>query len=372
MPFAHTMRILFINSIQMFGGGEIWMLRTLCALQARGHHVWLCCRPEAEIGKRAVEQRIPVAFVEFGGDFDPRSIFKLARFMKRERIEVVLTNMDKELRLGGLAAKLSGVPAVIPRRGIDYPLKNRWRYRWAYNVLATRILANSQATKRALLRHAPWLDADRIEVIYNGIEAEPFMQPGARNFRAEWRVKPDELVLGFVGQLDERKGIRVLLAAFQRIKREWPLARLVFAGQGPLRELIVSEIEKQSWGEAVLLIGFVDDVVGVMQALDILLLPSYWEGFGIVLIEAMAAGKPVISTDTSSMPEIIVDGQTGFVVPPGDAEALAARALHLLRDAGQREKLGCAARQRVLEKFTQQRMIEELENLFERELHRRR
>lgn len=366
------MRILFINSIQMFGGGEIWMLRTLRALQERGHQVWLCCRPEAEVGKRAVEQQIPVAPVNFGGDFDPRTILKLARLMKRERIDIVLTNMDKELRLGGLAAKLAGVPVVIPRRGIDYPLKNRWRYRWAYNVLATRVLANSQATKRALLRHAPWLDARRIEVIYNGIAAEPFLQPSARNFRAEWRVKSDELLLGFVGQLDERKGIRVLLAAFHHIKRELPQTRLVFVGQGPLREVIVEEVKKQNWSEAVLLPGFLDDVVGVMQALDILLLPSYWEGFGIVLIEAMAAGKPAISTDTSSMPEIIVDGETGFVVPPGDAEALAARAMHLLRHAALREKFGFAARQRVLEKFTQQRMIENLENLFERELQRRR
>ena len=368
MPFAHAMRILFINSIQMFGGGEIWMLRTLRALQDRGHQVWLCCRPGAEVGKRAREAGIAVEYLKFGGDFDPRTIFKLARFMRRAHIEIVLTNMDKELRLGGMAAKLAGVPVVIPRRGIDYPLKNRWRYRWAYNVLATRIMANSQATKRALLRNAPWLDADRIEVIYNGIEAEPFMQPSPRDFRTEWRVKPEELVLGFVGQLDERKGIRVLLAAFQRIKREWPQTRLVFVGQGPLRELIVDESEKQHWGEAVLIPGFLDDIAGVMQALDILLLPSYWEGFGIVLIEAMAAGKPAISTDTSSMPEIIVDGQTGFVVPPGDVEALADRVIQLLHNATLREKFGRAARQRVLEKFTQQRMIAELENFFQRAL----
>jgi glycosyltransferase involved in cell wall biosynthesis len=362
------MRLLFINSIQMFGGGEIWMLRALRALQERGHQVWLCCRPDAEVGKRAAAQGIAVELVKFGGDFDPRTIFKLARFMKRERIEAVLTNMDKELRLGGMAAKLVGLPVVIPRRGIDYPLKNRWRYRFAYNVLATCIIANSQATKHALLVNAPWLDAERIEVIYNGIDIEPFTQSSARNFRAEWNVKSDEPLLGFVGQLDERKGIRVLLAAFQRIKRELPQTRLVLVGQGPLREIITAEVKNQQWGEAVLLPGFLDDIAGVMQAIDILLLPSYWEGFGIVLIEAMAAGRPAISTDTSSMPEIIVDGQTGFVVPPGNAEALAERTIKLLRDSALREKFGQAARQRVAEKFTHERMIEEVENLFRREI----
>ncbi len=348
------------------------MLRALRALQERGHHVWLCCRPETEVGKRALTQGIAVEFIRFGGDFDPRTIFKLARFMKRERIDVVLTNMDKELRLGGMAAKLAGVPVVIPRRGIDYPLKDRWRYRFAYNVLATRIMANSLATKRALLRHAPWLDAERIEVVYNGIAVEPFAQPSAHNFRAEWNVKTDEPLLGFVGQLDERKGIRVLLTAFQQIKHELPQTRLVFVGQGPLREIIADEVKKNNWGDAVLLPGFLDDIIGVMQAIDILLLPSLWEGFGIVLIEAMAAGKPAISTDTSSMPEIIANGQTGYVVPPGDAEALAERAIQLLRDAALREKFGQASRQRVAEKFTHERMVEKVENLFQREINKRK
>jgi len=348
------------------------MLRALQALQERGHRVWLCCRPEAEVGKRAIEQKIPVKFIAFSGDFNPITIFQLARLMKRERIDVVLTNMDKELRLGGMAAKITGVPVVIPRRGIDYPLKNRWRYRFSYNVLATRIIANSQATKRALLRNAPWLDSERIEVIYNGIDVQPFSQSSSHDLRLEWGIKKNEPLLGFVGQLDERKGIRVLLAAFQRIKREIPNARLVFVGRGPLHEMIENEIKAHRWSDAVLLPGFWDDIVGVMQAIDILLLPSYWEGFGIVLIEAMAAGKPVISTDTSSMPEIIVDDQTGYVVPPGDAEALAEHTIRMLQNSVLREQFGRAARQRVTELFTMERMIDQLENLFQREVNKRR
>jgi glycosyltransferase involved in cell wall biosynthesis len=362
------MRLLFINSIQMFGGGEVWMLRTLQALQQRGHHVWLCCRPGTELAKRAVAQGVPVKLLAFRGDFDPFTIARLAWFMKRERIDVVLTNMDKELRLGGLAAKIAGVRAVIPRRGIDYPLKNRWRYRFAYNVLATQIIANSEATRQALLRHAPWLEPERVEVIYNGIDIKPFLQPSHRCLRTEWGVSQEAPLLGFAGQLDERKGIDVLLAAFGRIHRQVPQARLVLVGRGPLQEMIESEVRRQNWGDAVLLPGFVDDVVAVMQAIDILLLPSLWEGFGIVLIEAMAAGKPAISTDTSSMPEIIADGQTGYLVPPNDAEKLANRAIELLQNPELCEQFGNAARRRVAEFFTLERMIEQLDNLFQREI----
>ncbi|MDZ7292037.1 MAG: glycosyltransferase family 4 protein [candidate division KSB1 bacterium] len=366
------MRILFINSIRMFGGGEVWMLRTLRALQQRGHQVWLCCRPGTEVGNRAVEQRIPVKWLPFYGDFDPVTIARLAWFMKHERIDVVLTNMDKELRLAGIAAKIAGVPAVIPRRGIDYPLKNRWRYRFAYNVLATRIIANSQATKRALLCRAPWLDPERIEVIYNGIDLQPFLQTNGHDLRSQWGVPKEEPLLGFVGQFDQRKGIDVLLAAFDRIRCQVPRTRLVLVGSGPLRKMIEKEMCNHGWGDAVLLPGFLDDIVGVMQAIDLLLLPSLWEGFGIVLIEAMAAGKPAISTNTSSMPEIIVDGRTGYLVPPGDAEALACCTIELLQNPQLRVQFGHAARQRVAELFTMERMIEQLENLFQREISKRR
>jgi len=365
------LNILFINSIQMFGGGEVWMLRTLRALQHRGHRVWLCCRPAGELAKRAAESGIAVKPVQFRGDFGPVAVLRLAGWMRREAIEVVLTNMDKELRLGGIAAKIARVPVVIARRGIDYPLKNRRRYRLAYNVLATSIIANSHATKRALLRNAPWLDPQRITVIYNGIDPGPFSKPTGRSLRREWGVPEGAPLIGFVGQLDQRKGISVLLSAFDRVHARMPAARLVLVGHGPLRHLVESEARRRGWGEAALLPGFMEDIPSVMQAIDLLVLPSLWEGFGLVLIEAMAAGKPAISTATSSMPEIIDDGLTGYLVPPGDAESLAKRTLELLENPTLRERLGRAARQRVSELFTMERMVDQLEELFLREVNRR-
>lgn len=364
------MRILFINSIQMFGGGEVWMLRTLRALQKRGHEVWLCCRPDTELADRAVEEGLPVKFISFRSDFDPICILRLAWFMWRERIEVVLTNMDKELRAGGVAARLAGVPAVIPRRGIDYPLKNRWRYRFAYNVLATRLLANSQATKEALLRNAPWLQERRIEVIHNGIDLSAFLQSARRDLRREWNIPQNAPLLGFVGQLDERKGIGVLLSAFALILQEIPEVRLLIAGAGPLQEMIESEMRERQWLGRVILAGFVNEVANVMQAIDVLLLPSFWEGFGLVIIEAMACSRPVIATNASSMPEIVADGRTGFLIEPGDHHALAARAVELLADEDLRRRMGEAGKIRAREYFSFEVMIARLEDLFRRETRR--
>jgi len=365
------MRILFINSIQMFGGGEVWMLRTLRALQKRGHEVWLCCRPDTEIADRAADEGLSVKLISFRSDFDPVCILQLAWFMWRQRIEVVLTNMDKELRNGGIAARLAGVPAIIPRRGSDYPLKNRWRYRFSYNVLATRLMANSQATKQALLRNAPWLEANRIEVIYNGIDLSSFLQSAKHDLRRELNIPPNAPLLGFVGQLDERKGIGVLLSAFDLILQQIPEARLVVAGLGPLQEMIESEMREHQWDGRVLLAGFVEDVAAMMQAIDVLLLPSFWEGFGIVIIEAMACSRPVISTNTSSMPEIIADGRTGFLIEPGDHQALAARTIELLHNHQLRGQMGQAGKIKVQENFSFEVMMARLEDLFKREARRR-
>ncbi len=365
------MRILFINSIRMFGGGEMWMLRTLQALQANGHHVWLCCRPGTALARRAANQGIPLKLMQFRSDFDPLQICQLACWMSRQRLDVVLTNMDKELRLGGVAARLAGIPAIIPRRGIDYPLKNRWRYRFAYNVLATRVLANSQATKAALLRNAPWLAAERITVIHNGIDPAPFANADGAALRQTWNIPAEAPVLGFVGQLDERKGIAVLLAAFEKILSQVPAARLVLVGEGPLRAMIENKIQQQRWQNHLHLAGFVENIPAVMAAIEVLALPSFWEGFGLVLIEAMAAGKPVITTNLSSMPEIVEHGQTGFLIPPGDAEALARHACELLQNDNRRRALGEAARVRVRRNFSHAVMMQRLEELFACEAQRK-
>ncbi|RME01317.1 MAG: glycosyltransferase family 1 protein [Calditrichaeota bacterium] len=357
----------------MFGGGEIWTLRSMEALQNRGHRVMLCCRPATEVGFRGMKAGFPVYELEFGGDFNPVSILRLALLMSKAKIDVVLANMDKELRQAGLAALLVRPrPIVIPRRGIDYPLKNRLRYRLAYNKLATRIIANSQATKRSLLKNAPWLNPDRIEVVYNGIDPEPFEQADGKALRKQWGIGDDTPVLGFVGQLDPRKGIGVLLTAFEEIHRCVPEARLVFVGEGPLREMIESEARVKHWQGYVTVAGFMDDVPAIMNAIDVLVLPSFWEGFGIVLIEAMAAKKPVITTNISSMPEIVVAGETGFLIEPGDSETLARHAIELLTRPALRRKMGEKGSKRVQQMFSHNIMINHLEAIFKQELAKRR
>ena len=350
------MRLLFANSIQMFAGAEVWFLTISRALRERGHEIALACRPGTELETRARAAGVRVFPFRFGADVGPLSVARAVRLLRDFRPDAVVTNQDKELRTFGLASRLSGIGTVVHRRAIDHPLKNRLRYRLTYTALARRVVANSRATRDTLLQSAPWLPAEHVVVIYNGIDPGPFADPARKDLRREWGIGPDQKVIGFVGQLDERKGIADLLEAYRRLKQSLPV-RLVLVGKGPLE----AEIGRRA-PDAVLA-GFREDIPEVMKNVDVLALPSYWEGFGIVLIEAMAAARPVVATNVSSIPEIVVNGETGLLVPPGQPEALAEALRRVLTDPALARRFGEAGRERVLDKFTVDRMTDEWERL---------
>jgi len=358
------LNILFINSVQMYGGGEVWMVTALSELKRREHRVTLVCRPDAHIIPHAREQGIDVVPMRIRGDFDPWTIFQMAKLMRSRNIDVVLTNMDKELRISGIAAWFGGRPFVLSRRGIDAPLKNKWRYRFTYNALADLIVANSEATKRTLLSNAPWLEPGRIAVIYNGIEPDWFQRHRTRDLRASLHIPDHAAIIGFVGRLNVQKGVVHLLEAFKKVADRVEHAHLLIAGEGDLEPRIRSFAESHQLTHRIHLLGFRNDAPNIMRIIDMLVLPSLWEGFGIVLIEAMAAGKPCVTTQVSSMPEIVVDGETGIVVPPQDDERLADAIKKLLDDPALARRLGDCGKKRVDDKFTLNRMIDHYESLF--------
>ncbi len=356
------MRIVFINSIKMFGGGEIWLLRTMNALSERGHKVCLICRPNVPLESRAQKAGFQVHPVRMRGDLDPLVIKKIWILLRRFHTDVVCTNMDKELRLGGLAARLAGVKAVVPRRGSDYPLKNMFAYRWSYGTLADGIIANSESTKQTLLKNAPWLNPKKIRVIYNGIDTRPFQLPSQSDLRQSLNIPKNRFLVGYVGLLDQRKGLTTLITAFQQLLDEFPRAHLLITGEGELETAL--RRQSRAFANHVTFAGFREDIPEIMKTIDVLTLPSLWEGFGIVLIEAMATSTPVITTRISNMPEIVTDGHDGLLVPVNDPTGLKNAMLRFATDSAFRKKTGQNGRETVNRRFTIDRMIREIESYF--------
>ena len=368
------LRPLFISSIRMWGGGEVWLLDAMRGLGRRGHRATLVCQPGGVLEDRARAAGLDVCPLSLRPDFDPLAVWRLRRLMRRRAVDVVLTNQDKELRLGGAAARLAGPIAVVPSREVDYPLKNRIHYRYAYNRLAYHILANSQATKRSLLRNAPWLDAQRIEVIHKGIDPAPYLARPEEGLalRRELGIAPDAPVVGFVGQLIGRKGLPDLVASMPRVAARVPGVRYLFAGEGKLADFLRHRTRELGVAGNAIITGFRRDVPAIMKAVDLLALPSEVEGFGYVLIEAMAAAKPVVGTRASSIPEIVDHGGTGLLVDVHRPDQLADAIVALLRDPARARALGGQGRRVMLEKFTLERMLDRLEASLLRQRERKR
>ncbi len=185
-----------------------------------------------------------------------------------------------------------------------------------------------------------------------------------REIRRELGLPREGPFLLCVGRLDPQKGHLVLFEAMREVVRRVPAARLVVAG-APQQASVeyVAELRALATSpelrEAILLIGERRDVPRLMAACDLFVLASLWEGLGLVFLEAMAAAKPVVATRVSAVPEVVLDGETGLLVPPGDPEALAGALIRLCEDAGLRRRLGLAGYRRVREHFSADRMVDE-------------
>jgi len=362
---SREMNILFASSISHWGGGENWMLSAAEGMRDRGHRVFLAARPDSELFRRALAAGFLCEGMDFKGDLDLPTSWRFFRLCRREKIDVFCLNMQKVLRIAGPAARLAGVGAVVPRVGNEISLGRKISHVYSWRHVASGTIANSRATRRALLRSAPWLPPDRVRVIYNGVRLEDYADSSvSETIRAELQASPGAPVIGMIGALTQLKNHVLLLRQLPVLVERFPDLQLWIAGEGDQREVLQSEAQRLGVASHLRLLGFRTDVPGLIAGVDLLAHPSLTEGFGYVLVEAMAAGKPVVATDTSNIPEIVVDGETGFLCPLEDEPSWARRCGEILADPELARRLGEAGGRRARELFSFERMIGELEAYF--------
>jgi glycosyltransferase involved in cell wall biosynthesis len=351
------MRIVLSNASFKWGGVHLVTEQLAFGLERRGHEVVVFCRPKSALEER-LRGRFTAISIARGMDFSPLALVRIRAALRRVRAEVVLTLMDKDLRLTGAAARWLGLP-VIARRANDKPLKSGSYHRFVYGRIATHHIANSQATRDTMLQSMPWLPTERVSVIYNGVDYEAI----AAASPAQLPIQRAAVVVGFVGRIEQRKGILDLLAAWPQVAAAVPDAQLIIVGRGPLEE----DVHRKSDAvERAVFLGYREDVGSVMKRCAVVAIPSHWEGFGLVAAEALAAGTPVVASNTSSLPEIVRHEREGLLVPPRDPAALAGALIRLLKDTALRTQLGLNGAERVRSMFNSTRMIDEYEQLLQR------
>jgi glycosyltransferase involved in cell wall biosynthesis len=358
------MRIVLSNASYSWGGVHVVTEALALGLQARGHHVAVFCRPDSPLQAR-LAGTVPLEPVAQGMDLSPLAISRAMAALRRHRPDVVLTLMEKDVRLTGPAARALGIPVVV-RRANDRPLKRRPHFRVLYGWLPALHVANSESTRRTMLGSVPWLRPEQVRVIHNGI-ATPALDAVPA---AELGLPAGALAIGFVGRFDERKGILDLAHAWPAVAAALPDAHLVMVGKGPEEErarALLADAPRVHW------MGYRADAAAVMKALDVLAVPSHWEGFGLVAAEALAVGTPVVAAEASSLPEIVRHDAEGLLVPPRDPAALADALVTLGRDGAMRARFSAAGRARIRTHFSLDAMIGRYEAVLREvaEAHRR-
>ena len=364
-PMSESYRILVSDSIRIWGGAQRFIVELAEGLTRRGHHVVIQTLPGSPLAERARHKGLPVREIRIRTDAAPWTVVPLAVHMRARPYDFVVTTFDKDLRTTGLAARLSGTGAtVIHTRECDDPVKNKARYRWFYTQVASHIIVNSRATLATTLASAPWLDERRVSVLYKGIDLSDYeaLDPGP--WRERLNPKGDRVVVGFAGQLVGRKRIDVLLRALSSPEFSALPWRLAIAGTGKDEARLRAETERLRIGDRVEFCGFVDRIHQWMAAIDVFALPSFIEGFGYVLAEAEAAGKPCVAYRASSIPEVVVEGETALLAEKGNDAEFAGHLQRLVSDAGARERMGKAARRDALQRHGLERMIDRAEEIF--------
>lgn len=348
------MRLLHVETGMHLYGGAQQVAFLLDALARLGVHNTLVCPPGAAIGTHFSNSAVRVCECPCSGDADLGFVWRLYRLIRAQRPDVVHLHSRRGADvLGALAARLAGVPVVLSRR-VDNPESRAWaalKYR-----LHHRVIAISEGIAR-VLREAG-VPARKLRVVRSSLDPAPWQQPAPRaELCATFNAPSDALLVGVVAQLIERKGHRVLFAALRQLApvERARLCVLVF-GQGPLREAL--EREAADLGCAVRFCGFRRDLPRWLGALDLLVHPAYMEGLGVSLLQASAAGVPIIASRAGGMPEAVAEGVSGLLVEPGDATPLCDALRRLMNDAALRQRLGAQGRARIEREFSVAQMAQ--------------
>ncbi|HWV63611.1 MAG TPA: glycosyltransferase [Oxalicibacterium sp.] len=348
------MKILHVEAGKYYYGGARQVAYIIEGLAARGVQNVLTCPIGADIAT-AVGDAATVRELRMGGDADVGMAWRLAKLIRAERPDVVHLHSRRGADTwGGLAARWTGTPCVLSRR-VDNP-EARWQVALKYR-LYDHVITISEGIRRVLLDEG--LKPQKATCVRSAVDAEPYLHAVDRAaFLHEFGLPPQAIVVGMVAQLIPRKGHRYLIAAVAALREHYPDLCVLFFGRGPLQAELENEIAQAGLADVIRLAGFRNDLPQWLGGLDILAHPADMEGLGVSLLQASAAGVPIITSRAGGLPEAVADNVSGLLIPPGDVAALAQALRRLLDDAGLRRQMGEAGRARILAEFSIDAMVE--------------
>ena len=362
------MKILLTNSTDIFAGGEDYVLTLARWLRKRGHAVWVSALPGHLLLAKCEEEEIPVVPVDYRG---MSRVFEVSRelrsHLRRLGIDVVHSNANYDRTCAAIAAvglRTRHVAGIHSTHSIQHNITHWWRNRWGVDHFITDAEAG-----RAVLIQKDGIARARITAVPIGIENEDAKQAaGARTaIRREWGVGASALVVGNVARLVEFKGHRYLLETIALVVKEVDDAWFPIVGDGELLDALQSQARGLGIESRVKFLGFQDHLENIYPGFDIYTHSSLElaaEMFPIAILRALGAGLPVVCTNVGGIAAMVREGESGFLVPPGDPPALAAALVRVLLDASLRGRMGKESRALFEERYHASAMAERVEGIY--------
>ena len=356
---------LHVDTARTWRGGQNQVMLTVLGLRARGHRAALVAHPQGELRKRMSEgpDLYPLAP---RNEMDLRAAWQHSRLIKQLRPAVVHAHDAHAVAFAALARSMAGgvsPPRLVAARRVDFHIGAHALSRWKYRQVELFVCASACIQSMLVGDGIP---ADRTTVVYEGIDLEHVSAAPPLNPHQELWLPHEAPVVGNVAALVPHKGQRYLVDAAARVVRAVPDARFVIVGGGELRDTLDRQVKHLHLEKHVFLTGFRPDALSWHKSFDVFVMSSTTEGLGTSVLDAMACGRPVVSTRAGGLSEVVIDGETGLLVPIRDHDALAAAIVRLLRDPALRERFGRAGLARARRVFNAERMVDETHEVYER------
>ena len=354
---------LHIDTAKTWRGGQHQVLLTVQGLRALGQRAVLVAHPDGELFRRMSEGHDLIALAP-RHELDLAAGWRLWRVIKQLHPQVVHAHDPHAVSAAALAlsfGSLSPPPSFVASRRVDFHLKRSSLSRWKHRQVDCFIAA-SDAIRRMLIEDG--IGDHRVATVHEGIDIDRVLGAPPMNIHAEFWLPMHAPIVGNVAALVPHKGQRYLIEAASLVARQLPDVRFVILGEGELRPQLEHQIRERRLDKHVVLAGFRPDVMSFHRSFDLFVMSSVTEGLGTSLLDAMAASKAIVATTTGGIPEVVVDGETGVLVPPREPQALAEAMVRLLKDDALRAEMGGRAFQRVQSRFSAASMVEQTLRLY--------
>jgi len=364
---SRPLRVMFVHTFMPVGGAETLLVNLIRRLDRDRFIPEVCCLKYPGPLGEVISKEVAFFSHLLRHKYDLKVLPKLTRLLKQRKIDAVVTvGAGDRMFWGRLAAKAAGVPVILTAlHSTGWPdVVNR------LNRMLTPItdgfIGVAQEHGR-YLREVERFPAHKVFVIPNGVDVQRF-QPGPADpkLRAEFGLDASNPVAGIVAALRPEKNHEQFLTAAAKVRAELPAARFLIVGDGETRPALEQLCQELGLTEAVIFAGTRSDVPELLSLMDVVVLTSHMEANPVTILEAMACGKPFVAPRVGSIPETIVEGETGYLTTPGSDEETAARLLDILRSPERAAAMGQAARRRVVDHYSLECMVNGYQDLITR------